>query len=67
MNQRDYLRREKEARIAAQKALEAEQRQAWVDAYLKWGPGHFGNPDQTLLIVFLLFTFIVLSRFINFF
>ena len=63
MNQRDHLRREKEARIAAQKALEAEQRQAWVDAYLKWGPGHFGNPDQTLLIVFLLFTFIVLSFF----
>ena len=49
MNQRDYLRREKEARIAAQKALEAEQRQAWVDAYLKWGPGHFGNPDQTII------------------
>lgn len=46
MNQRDYLRREKEARIAAQKALEAEQRQAWVEAYLKWGPGHFGNPDH---------------------
>eukprot|EP00095_Tigriopus_kingsejongensis_P012556 maker-scaffold1273_size51358-snap-gene-0.6 protein:Tk12556 transcript:maker-scaffold1273_size51358-snap-gene-0.6-mRNA-1 annotation:"hypothetical protein DAPPUDRAFT_227136" len=38
MNQRDYLRREKEAQMAAMAEMERQRRKQWVDEYLTYGP-----------------------------
>lgn len=39
INQRDYLRREKEAQMEAMAELERQRRKQWVEDYLTYGPG----------------------------
>ncbi|TRY80444.1 hypothetical protein TCAL_03001 [Tigriopus californicus] len=38
INQRDYMRREKEAQMEAMAELERQRRKQWVEEYLRYGP-----------------------------
>eukprot|EP00094_Tigriopus_californicus_P003119 TCALIF_03001-PA protein Name:"Protein of unknown function" AED:0.25 eAED:0.25 QI:5/0.4/0.16/0.5/1/0.83/6/0/238 len=46
INQRDYMRREKEAQMEAMAELERQRRKQWVEEYLRYGPD--GPPPEEL-------------------